>query len=267
MKTKIGNVGILIICRLNSQRLKNKILKKIYNKTLIQILLERLSKKINSKNIIICTSSKNKNKFFKQIYEKYKIQTFYGDDRNLFSRIINCSNKFKFKNIVRITGDNPLTDINAMIKSIKFHCENKIDYTYTTSLMIGTRPEVFNLKSLKKCKNLAVDQNSSEYLTYFFLRKYLFKIYNLRFKQLIKNENNISVTIDYKKDLNNLKKILKNNSIYIERSEIIKTIKKNNFNMEKKIKNLIPVNTTKYNVKLKNDNKDFKYINLKNFGY
>ena len=37
--------------------------------------------------------------------------------------------------------------------------------------------------------------------------------------------------------------------------------------MEKKIKNLIPVNTTKYNVKLKNDNKDFKYINLKNFGY
>ena len=98
MKTKIGNVGILIICRLNSQRLKNKILKKIYNKTLIQILLERLLKKIYSKNIVICTSNKNKNKFFKQISEKYKIKTFYGDDRNIFSRIINCSNKFKFKN-------------------------------------------------------------------------------------------------------------------------------------------------------------------------
>ena len=267
MIPKINNLGILIICRLNSQRLKNKILKKIYNKSIIQILLERLLKKFNSKNIIICTSIKNKTRYFNEISKKYKINTFYGDDKNIFSRIIKCSEKYKFKNIVRVTGDNPLTDIDAMMKMIRFHCKNKLDYTYTSNLMIGTRPEVFNLKALKKCKNLAVDQNSSEYLTYFFLRKHLFKIYNLKFKQLIKNENYISVTIDYKKDLSNLKKILKNQSIHIKRSEIIKIINKNNLNMYKKIKNLIPINTMKYNARLKNDTKELKYINLKNFGY
>ena len=68
-------------------------------------------------------------------------------------------------------------------------------------------------------------------------------------------------------DVNNLKKILKNNPIDIKRSEIIKIIKKNNFEKKKKIKKLIFFNTTKYNVRLKSDNKDFKYINLKNFRY
>ncbi len=267
MKANINNVGILIICRLHSKRLKNKILRKICGKSIIQILIERLLNKINSNNIVICTSNKNKNKFFKEISNNYKINIFYGEDKNIFSRIINCSDRYKFENIVRITGDNPLTDLRAMVRMIKFHCKNKLDYTYTTSLMVGTRPEVFNLKALKKCRNLAIDQNSSEYLTYFFLRKKLFKIYNMKFKKLIKNENYISVTVDYKKDLNNLKKILKNNSINIERNEIIKRIKKNNFRIKNKIKNLIPTITSKYNVRLKNDKKSFKYINLKNFGY
>ena len=35
--------------------------------------------------------------------------------------MINAAKKFKFNNVVRITGDNPLTDIDAIIKMSKSH--------------------------------------------------------------------------------------------------------------------------------------------------
>ena len=39
----------------------------------------------------------------------------------IFFRMINAAKKFKFNNVVRITGDNPLTDIDAIIKMSKSH--------------------------------------------------------------------------------------------------------------------------------------------------
>ena len=47
------------------------------------------------------------------------------------------------------------------------HLKKKSDFTYTTNLMIGTRPEILKV-SAKKCRDLAHDRFSSEYMTYFF---------------------------------------------------------------------------------------------------
>jgi spore coat polysaccharide biosynthesis protein SpsF len=69
--------------------------------------------------------------------------------------MINSAKKFAFNNVVRITGDNPLTDIEAIIKMLNYHINKKSDYTYTTNLMVGTRPEIIKVKALQKCENLA----------------------------------------------------------------------------------------------------------------
>ena len=39
----------------------------------------------------------------------------------IFLRMISAAKKFNFSNIVRITGDNPLTDVDAIIKMSKSH--------------------------------------------------------------------------------------------------------------------------------------------------
>ena len=180
-------LGLLIICRVNSKRLKKKIFKKINGKTILEILITRLLSKFNKKQIVICSSVLSKNKKFKILSRKHGIKIFYGDDKDIFSRMINAAKKFKFDNIVRITGDNPLTDIEAMIKMIKSHAKKKYDYTYTTNLMIGTRSEIIKVTALKKCRNLSCDKFSSEYMTYFFLRKKLFKLNRVKFKEIVKN--------------------------------------------------------------------------------
>ena len=124
--------------------------------------------KFDRKNIIICTSNFNNDKtFYKKISKKYNVGIFFGAENNVLKRIIDCLEKNNFKHFVRLTGDNPLVDINA-INTLSFkHIMNKSDYTFTDSLPMGMKPEIFSLKALKRNYKKIIDLNSTEYLTYF----------------------------------------------------------------------------------------------------
>ena len=246
------NFKILIISRLSSKRLKNKAKLKINNISIIEILVLRLLKYFEPNQIIICTSNRQNNGFYKKISKKLKISFFSGSELNIFKRILDCRTKFNFTDFVRVTGDNPLTDCPSMIKMLKIHFKNKNDYTFTDSLASGMRPEIISSKALKKASKLAADPFSSEYLSYFFLRK-TFKIQKFKLKKYYRYENKLSITVDYKKDYLNLKKLIKNN-IFMKRQDVIKKLKY----QKKKVKNLksIPVKTNFYDVSLKNGDQE-----------
>lgn len=260
-KIKKKKLKIFIICRINSKRFKNKIKKKILNKSLLEILVLRLLKKFPSEDIIVCTTGKQ-NIFFSNIKKKYNINIFYGPEDNLFKRLIECSKKFNTNHFVRITGDNPLTDINTLERMIKIYLKKKLDFIYTNGLFPGLRTEIISISSLKKIYKLAQDVNSSEYLTYFYLRDNFNKIYCLKIKKN-KKENKLSITIDYKKDFLKLKRLIEEkNDIYVDKNYITKKLK-----IDNSIKNqkFIPLITKKYNVKLKTDTTDQNFLNLKKF--
>jgi len=73
-----SKIGLLIICRLDSKRLNKKIFKVIDGKSLLEILIIRLLRKFNKKQIVICTSTLSKNSKFKMISRKYGVRLFYG---------------------------------------------------------------------------------------------------------------------------------------------------------------------------------------------
>ena len=102
------------------------------------------------------------------------------------------------------------------------HLKKQNDYTYTDSLPTGMRPEIFSLNALEKCYNSIISRNSTEYLTYFFLRKDIYKIQNFNFKKNYKNQNRLNISVDYNQDLNLVKKIIKfyKGNIYLERNTI-----------------------------------------------
>ncbi len=249
---KDNSIAIIILARLESKRLKNKAILEIDNNTVIEILIKRLKKKFNSSDIILCTSYKKKNLYLQRFSKENKIKFFRGSDKNIFQRIILCQNKFKFKHFVRVTGDNPFTDLIAIEKLSKIHIKNKNDYTYTDSLPSGTRPEIFSMESLRKCSRIAIDKSSSEYLTYFFKRS-IFKIENFFFKKYFKNQEMYNISIDNKKDFYLLKKIIKEKrNFYFNLKDLIKILIKysspyNTLKKNTKIKLL----TKKYNVKFK----------------
>lgn len=252
---------IFIICRINSKRLPGKITKKILNLSLLEILIIRLAKKFGNQNIIICTSGK-KNDFFSKIVKKYNIKIFYGDEKNIFKRISDASKKFKVNSFVRVTGDNPLTDPDTLAKMILIFIKKQLDYIYTNGLFPGLKTEVFSTKALNRCHSISEDPSSSEYLTYFFLRKSLFNIFCYK-KKILKKEKNLSITIDTKQDFEDLKNLIKTKKdIFLTRLAIIKRLKRTK---KKMIKKVIPLKTKFYNVRLKTDPKNLKFIKLKDF--
>ena len=264
-----NKVGILIIARSTSVRFNNKIESKILGFSLLEILIKRLlKKKIKEKHIILCTSLKDKNnKFFKKITNKYKIKRFYGADKNMFSRIIDCAKLYNFKHIVRLTGDNPFVDTKNLKDLILGYLQKKHDYGFMTGVPSGLKSELFKVEAIKFCQKNAIDPNSSEYLTYFFLR-HIFKIFILKDISNINKFRKVSFTIDYKKDLNRLRRIIfeNKNNLFLSKKELIKTsLKLGFFSEESKRNKTIPLKTKKYNVILKTDPKDMKNIYLEDF--
>ena len=244
-----NKIAILIIARLNSKRLREKARLSLFGLSLIEIIVLRLLKIFNGTQIIICTTKSQKNNFFKDIALKYKIKLFLGSNTNVFKRIIDCQKKFKFNHFARITGDNPLTDINSLYKLSLKHIKNNNDYTFTKSISIGLRSEIISIKALRKAFKLAIDPNSSEYMSYFFQNK-IFKYEAVKFKKFLPSEEKYSITIDYLKDFFLLKKIVtKKKDIYLSRKKIVRRLKK--FSNIINITDTFSLKNSKYDVRLK----------------
>ena len=70
------NVHIIIPARLGSTRLKNKMLKKILGKTLIEHMCER-ALKLNFKNLVVATDSKE----IIETVAKYNVNTYFSSKK------------------------------------------------------------------------------------------------------------------------------------------------------------------------------------------
>ena len=72
--------------------------------------------------------------------------------------MLKASQKFKFKNIISCTADNPLIDASYAKKILKFHKKN--DLTTNLTLPIGMFSYAINIESLKK---VIKKKNSKKY--------------------------------------------------------------------------------------------------------
>ena len=91
-------IGVLVISRFNSRRLKNKASLRINKTSLTEILIKKLLKVVVRTNLVICSSKTNNNKkFYRSLGNKYKIKVFFGPELNVLKRIILCLEKFNWR--------------------------------------------------------------------------------------------------------------------------------------------------------------------------
>lgn len=170
--------AILIAVRLKSKRLPKKALTDIEGKTLIERLIKHM--KLSSvRPIVLCTSRHPEDKILVEIAKKENIRWFAGDEDDVLLRFINAAEATGADTIVRITGDNPLTDHEILDKMVVQHLNLHPDYTYVEGLPEGTKPEVISVEALKKCHKLAENPNLSEYMTLYFKDSKMFKTHKI----------------------------------------------------------------------------------------
>lgn len=225
MKKKL-NLNIIIQARFNSTRLKGKILKKINNKEVLLIMIERL-KKYRS-NLIINISKKNPDKIV-NFCKKNNIKYFIGSDSNVLKRYYDCATKFKSKIIVRIPSDCPLIDPKIVEKGIRLFLDNRYSYIsniISPTFIDGNDVEIFNYKILKLINNKVKSKFDKEHVTTF-LRRNLnkYKCKNFRSNKNLSKE--YRYTLDYPEDLFLIKKIINKLGFYCNYSKICNFLIKN----------------------------------------
>ena len=93
------NISAIILCRSNSSRLKNKHLKKIGNKTLLEIIISRIKEIKEVNEIIIATGEKKKNCKYENFLNNKKIKNikfyYHHNDENVTERIYFLTKKNK----------------------------------------------------------------------------------------------------------------------------------------------------------------------------
>ena len=119
--------SIIIQARLGSKRLPRKVLRKINNKSILEIIFRRLSKSKNANDIIFAIPNNEENLELKKfIKKKLKAKVFLGPESNVLKRYYLAAKKFKSKIIVRITSDCPFVDPKMVDEYIDIIKKKKI---------------------------------------------------------------------------------------------------------------------------------------------
>ena len=243
MKKKIVAI---IQARLTSKRLPNKVIKKIENLSIVELILKRLKKsQLIDEIIFAIPSNKKNNELFTHINE-IKGQVFRGSENNVLDRYFKAAKKFRATDIIRITADCPLIDSKIIDKMVSIYLRDRPDYlnnAFPPKFSDGFEVEIFFFNALRLSKINAVSKIDLEHVTPYIKRSNKLKKQHI---ELIKNYN-IKLSVDKKDDLKKVKKIYRyfSPNIFFSIKDIFKKnlhkkffakeIKKENFLQDKTI--------------------------------
>ena len=223
--------------RSSSSRLPYKCLLPINKLEAIKVLIKRIQSKKYSINIL--TSNTKSDDYLCNILKNEKVNIFRGNLNNVYSRFIQFRKKINDEDlIIRITGDNLLVDKYLLNELINFYTKNNYDYLSIdrekSKLPYGIAAELFKYKLLKKWKPSS--KYDKEHVTPKLISKE--KNQGVYIKDNQKNFYNLRCTLDCVKDYFIIKTVFekaKNIKLnYLKMCEILKDIKKNEINNQKK---------------------------------
>ncbi|MGJ0318162.1 glycosyltransferase family protein [Aliarcobacter cryaerophilus] len=194
-------IGIIIQARISSTRLPGKILKNIGNKNLLEHILFRLTKLKHNVQVAIATSDLEKDDKVENFCREKDIKCFRGSELNVLERYYLCAKENGFEHIVRLTGDNPFTDIEELDNLIELHLKTGADYSRSfASLPKGVGAEIFSFEALEQSYKYGDKENHKEHVNeYIEENEDRFKIAELKVEKG-KNRPDISLTVDTEDD-------------------------------------------------------------------
>ena len=197
----------IVQARMGSTRLPGKVMKKVCDVPILEILLNRLrlSKKIDQ--IVVATSDDPKNSVIKNHLLEIGFKYSIGSERDVLSRVFHAASEAKADIVVRITGDCPFVDWVLVDNVITNFQEQGVDYCSNISPATfpdGLDVEVFSFSSLLNAHKNATSLYDREHVTPFIRNNENCKKFN------ITNDPDLSKlrwTLDEQEDFNVIKNI------------------------------------------------------------
>ena len=210
------NIVAIIQARTGSTRFENKVMKKLYTKTLIEHIVERIDSVELIKKIVVATTINEEDDKLEALLISKNISVFRGSENNVLERFYLAGKEYHADIIVRVTSDDPFKDPQVITQALTLLIDSKFDYVSNT--IIPTYPEgidieVFTFDALKKAFINAKLKSEQEHVTPYIWKNNCknFSIHNFSHT---KDISSLRWTIDYESDFEFANKIY--NELYEE---------------------------------------------------
>ena len=203
------SVVAIVQARLGSIRFPGKVLKKIIDKPMIEILLERLSKASQLDSIVVATSDQPIDDELQYFVESLGYRCTRGSNNDVLGRYFETAKTIKAQIIVRITGDCPLVDPALVDKFITNYKKSNVDYLSNgtpSTFPDGLDIEIMSFKALNKANINASSEFDREHVTPYIRNSELFIIKNIFHTEDL---SDIRLTVDEADDLNVITNVFK----------------------------------------------------------
>ena len=207
------NFGIIVQARMRSSRFPGKVLKKIQNKTLLELQINRLKHSQKADMIIVATSVEHADNEVSAECERLGIPCFRGSENNVLERFYQAANCYGIDVIIRTNADCPFIDAIQIDKLINIWNAKYPNIDYVSNILeesfpLGMHIEIFSKEAIKIALDQSIAEDEHEHVTaYIYRNTTIFRILN------VLNDEDLSAyrwTIDYPEDFLLVKEVYKN---------------------------------------------------------
>lgn len=156
---------IVVSARMASSRYPGKALVPLAGRPLLAVLLERM--RATGLEVALATSTDPSNDPLVDLAAGCGVPAFRGDEDDVLKRHVDCARHFGAEHLVRVTGDNPLTDSETLLALVELHRREAADYSYVPgdALLMGILPEVVSRAALERSWEHGLARHRSELVT------------------------------------------------------------------------------------------------------
>tara|TARA_B100000700_G_scaffold49723_1_gene52665 strand:- start:230 stop:985 length:756 start_codon:yes stop_codon:yes gene_type:complete len=200
----------ILQARMGSSRLPGKVMMSILGRPMLELQIERIKRATLIDKLVVATTTNPQDDEIEQLCTSLNVDCFRGSEEDLLDRYYESAKQFQADYIVRLTGDDPLTDpnlIDDMISKMKSGSFDAVTNTIYPTYPEGLDLSVLTFKSLSLAWSKADLQSQREHVTpYIFDNAEEFRIFH--YKQTA-DKSSLRWTVDYKEDFIFIEEIYK----------------------------------------------------------
>jgi spore coat polysaccharide biosynthesis protein SpsF len=161
------SVWVVVSARMASSRCPGKAMAPLAGRPLLEVLLERMKGLAGVDGVVLATSVNAENDPLLAVARESGVEAFRGDEDDVLRRHLDCARAVGAEHVVRVTGDNPLTDTETLESLVALHLREGADYTYVPgdALLMGILSEVVSLSALARSWERGEARHRSELVT------------------------------------------------------------------------------------------------------
>lgn len=211
-------IMFIVQARTGSSRLPKKMLLPIDNgRSVLEIIIDRLSGCFDKQNIVIATTDKESDDSIEEIATRCGVRVYRGSENDVLERFIGAAEHFGAKKVIRICADNIFLDISKLELLYKAAIlNNGADYisfmtdngTPSIKTHFGFWAEAVTTEALRKVRLLTDESLYHEHVTnYIYSHPETFRCFFIPIDAEVQNHPSLRLTLDTIEDYEMIKEI------------------------------------------------------------